>query len=130
MKTIATKVLVLLAMAIITSALPAPAWAKDIAFTQEELTQFLSEKTYPLGKAGEGAFYFHADGTLDALWKGKMETSTWTTNDNSEFCYELKMFGGRECIQLKKKGDKKIVHIYYGKKRVLKRSQIVEGKTF
>lgn len=39
------------------------------------------------------------------------------------------MLEGRERIQLKKRGNNKIIHIYSGKKRVLIRSQIVEVKT-
>ena len=109
--------------------------ADQVPFTDIELKKFLSNKSYPLGGntlgQSKGAFYFHPDGKLDALWKGKKETSTWKVEGGSKFCYTLKMFGARECTQLLK--DNKTggyVHVYGGKKRMLAKNAIVLGKKF
>jgi len=104
-------------------------------FTLGELKTFLSDKSYPTGgttlKNGKGAFYFHANGTLDAIWKGSKETTTWTVEDKSKFCYTLEMFGPKECIQLMKNTkDGGYVQIYGSKKRDLAADSIVSGKQF
>ncbi len=105
------------------------------AFTTDELKTFLSDKSYPTGgttlENGKGAFYFHANGTLDAIWKGTKETTTWTVEDKSKFCYTLEMFGPKECIQLMKNTkDGGYVQIYGSKKRDLAADSIVSGKQF
>ena len=107
----------------------------QIPFADGELKKFLSNKSYPLGGNtlgnSEGAFYFHPDGRLDALWKGKKETTTWKVEQGSKFCYTLKIFGGRDCTTLLK--DIKTggyVHVYGDKKRKLAKNAIVSGKQF
>ncbi|MEH6496829.1 MAG: hypothetical protein V7740_13865 [Pseudomonas marincola] len=104
-------------------------------FTTDELKMFLSDKSYPTGgttlKNGKGAFYFHGNGTLDAIWKGTKETTKWTVEDKSKFCYTLEMFGPKECIQLMKNTkDGGYVQIYGSKKRNLAADSIVSGKQF
>ena len=113
-----------------------PALAGDLVpFTDEELKTFLSDKSYPVGgntlAKSKGAFYFHSDGTLDALWKGKKETTTWKVEGDSKFCYKLKMFGPRECLQLVKNTKTGgYVQIFDNKKRKLAADSIVTGKKF
>ena len=109
--------------------------ADQVPFADGELKKFLSNKSYPLGGntlgKSKGAFYFHPDGMLDALWKGKKESTTWKVEKGSKFCYTLKMFGERECTQLLK--DVKTggyVHVYGDKKRKLAKNAIVSGKQF
>ena len=104
-----------------------------VPFSEEELKTFLSDKTYPVGgknlKKSKGAFYFHADGTLDVLWKGKKETTTWAVEDDSKFCYTVLMFGPRECLRLLKNVKHGgYVQFYEKKKRILKEGAIVAGK--
>ena len=126
---------ILLSGVFISSAI-SPGLAGDLVpFSDEELKSFLSDKSYPIGGKtlgkSKGAFYFHSDGTLDALWKGKKETTTWKVEGDSKFCYTLKMFGERECLRLVK--DAKTggyVQFYGKKKRKMEKNSIVSGKKF
>ena len=109
--------------------------ADQVPFTDSELKKFLTNKSYPLGgdRLGQskGAFYFHPDGKLDALWEGKRETSTWKVEGGSKFCYTLNIFGPRECTKLLKDVNTGgYVHVYGNKKRKLAKNAIVTGKQF
>jgi len=106
-----------------------------VPFSNDELKSFLSGKSYPLGgnswKNNKGAFFFHADGTLDAIWKGKKETSSWSVKNDSWFCYTLKMWGAKECMQLLKNAKTEgYVQLYDNKPRKFKKGVIVAGKNF
>ena len=101
--------------------------AEEVAFGKQELQEYLVGKTYPLSK---GAFYFDDSETLSAIWKGQTETAKWWTTDDSQFCYNLKMFGAEECLGLFKKGDDELIQIYEGKRRTINLSDIKEGKAF
>ena len=100
---------------------------EEIPFSKAELEEFLIGKTFPLSK---GAFYFENDDKLIAIWDNQVEETTWRATDDSQFCYELKMFGGRECLGLFKKGSDELVRVYEGDKRYLKVSDVKNGKTF
>lgn len=133
MKRMSIKIILLAAFSF---SMHTPGFAGDLVpFTDEELNSFLSDKSYPIGGQtlgkSKGAFYFHSDGTLDALWKGKKETTTWKVEGDSKFCYTLKMFGERECLRLVK--DVKTggyVQFYGNKKRKIAKDAIVSGKQF
>ena len=103
------------------------AGSDETPFTQQELQEFLTGKTYPLSK---GAFYFEDSETLIAIWEGNTETTKWWTTDNSSFCYNLKMFGAEECLGLFKKGDDRLIQVWEGQRRKLKVKDIKEGKAF
>jgi hypothetical protein len=103
------------------------AGSDETPFTQQELQEFLIGKTYPLSK---GAIYFEDSETMIAIWKGKTETTKWWATDDSSFCYNLKMFGAEECLGLLMKGDDRLIQIWKGQRRKLKRKDIKEGKTF
>lgn len=133
MKLMSVRIVVLAALVFIV----APSvFAGDLEkFTDDELKSFLSDKSYPIGGdslgSSKGAFYFHSDGALEAIWKGKKETSSWKVEGDSKFCYTLQMFGPRECLQLLK--DVKtggFVQVYGSKKRKLAREAIASGKQF
>ena len=128
-------IVILVGCGIVNSGLVIAASDKFEEFSADELREFLSDKTYPMGgktlKKSKGAFYFHADGSLDAIWKKKKEQTKWTVESGSKFCYNLKMFGGKECIQLLKNNKEGgYVHIFDGKKRMLAEDAIVIGKQF
>jgi len=110
-------------------AIPQQANAGDseTPFTKQELTDFLTGKTYPLKN---GAFYFETSDTMTVIWKGETESTSWWATDDSRFCYNLKMFGGEECLGLFKKGDDKLIQVFENKRRTLKKSDVKEGKTF
>ena len=133
MKLMSVRIVVLAALAVFV----APSvFAGDLEkFTDDELKIFLSDKSYPIGGdslgSSKGAFYFHSDGVLDAIWKGKKEMSSWKVEGDSKFCYTLKMFGPKECLQLLK-DDKTggFVQVYDNKKRKLAKDAIASGKQF
>lgn len=97
-------------------------------FSKSELTALLSGKTYPLSK---GALYLHESGTVSAIWDGKKEDGAiWRVTDQSEFCYNLKMFGVEECLGLSEDADGNLIQDYDGNKRTLSISDLKEGKAF
>lgn len=103
--------------------------------TKSEINNLLVNHSYPLGAAtiegGKGALYFASSTALEAVWKGNAETATWEAMDDSSFCYDLKMFGKRECITLERNvTEGGYVHTFDGQKRYLKDGAIVEGKAF
>lgn len=102
------------------------AGSDEVAFSRQELQEFLTGKTYPLSS---GAFYFESNDKMVALWKGQTEETTWRATDDSQFCYSLKMFGGEECLGLFKKGDR-LIQVFEGQRRKLKVSDVKEGKAF
>ena len=54
---------------------------------QEEVVELLSDNTEAWDK---GAGFFAADGTIEALWEGKVSTGTWRVTDEGKLCYEVK----------------------------------------
>ena len=132
MKHVSKKIILLVALSM---SIINPSFASEVPFKDVELKNFLSGKSYPIGGntlgKSKGAFYFHPNGILNILWKGKNETTTWKVEGNSKFCYTSKIFGQRECIRLvKDSGTGGYVHIYDGDKRNLAKNSIVTGKQF
>jgi hypothetical protein len=106
--------------------------AQSVKFGKSQLESFLTGKTYPIGgsnlSSSKGALYFGENGDLLAEWEGQTERSSWSVEDGSQFCYELQMFGGSECVTLLKNPETGgYVHVYEGERRNLAADAIVEG---
>lgn len=98
-------------------------------FSKTEVQNLLVGKTYPLG-GGKGAMYVGANGTMDVTWEGKTETTKWKVKNNGRICFNLKMFGGNDCIAFEKIDAETFYHVYDGEKRKMKYSDLKAGKTF
>lgn len=103
--------------------------------TAAEISNLLVGKTYPLGAAtiedGKGALYFSSASRLDAVWEGSQESGGYEITDQSSFCYNLQLFGGKECITLLRNvSGGGYVHTFESERRFLEEGAIVEGKAF
>lgn len=103
--------------------------------TAAEIADVLVGKTYPLGAAtiedSRGALFFSSASRVDAVWEGRQESGTYEITGQSSFCYNLRLFGGRECITLLRNvSDGGYVHVFEGERRFLEEGAIVEGRAF
>ncbi|UWQ59725.1 hypothetical protein K3722_06250 [Leisingera caerulea] len=108
-------------------ALPA---AAGPSFSKKEVRKLLTGNTYPLGKNNEGAMYVKPDGTMDVIWEGQTETTTYKLRSRGRICYELKMFGGAECIGFEKIDEQSFYQVFGTTKRKKQYSEIRPGKAF
>lgn len=103
--------------------------------TKSEMEDILIGKSYPLGgttiEDSKGAFFFQSTSKLDVIWNGKEDTGALEINEDSSFCYNISLFGGRECVTLLQNvTEGGYVHGFDGERRYLQESAIVEGKVF
>ena len=101
-------------------------------FSKSELEATLIEHSYPLGGTSfdnaKGAFFFQNKRDLLISYKGKKGTGQWTANDNSEFCYTVTLWEGKECITLLSNlSSGGFIHVFDGKNRILKETAIQKG---
>lgn len=108
-------------------ALPA---AAGPSFTKKEVRKLLVGNTYPLGASNEGAMFVRDGRTMDVIWKGKTETTTYKLRSRGRICYELKMFGAAECIGFEKIDGKSFYQVFGDKKRKRNYSEVLSGKRF
>ncbi|MGI9416947.1 MAG: DUF995 domain-containing protein [Geminicoccaceae bacterium] len=75
------------------SSMISPALADMVKLTQSEAIAHISGNTETWTKGGG---YYAADGTMQALWKGKESKGSWEVKPDGQVCMVVEMWGANE----------------------------------